>query len=126
MMAAIKGFRGSGGFQNDTFIVSASSRSKFLSVFETETHYLIFSTCYDYLLISENVSLTRTCRELSGLYRHLFPVQWDVDKAPRHYFDNPQCFRAQMAKLDALSDWKIRCQRLQENRLRVSAFGRRR
>ena len=100
-MTAIKRRRGSGGFQDDTLSAS-SSRSKFLSVFDSETHYPVFSTLCGCLSISEIVSLTRTCKKLSGLYRYLLPVQWDVDAALRRYFDDPKCFRSQMAKYDAL------------------------
>ena len=101
-MAAIKSYRGSRGFRDDTLSISSSSQSKFLSVFDSETHYPIFSTFCGYLSISEIVSLTRTCKKLSGLYRYLLPVLWDVDKALRRYFDDPQCFRSQIAKCDAL------------------------
>ena len=101
-MAAIKRHRGSGGFRDDTLSVRSSSRPKFLSVFDSETHYPIFSAFCGYLSISEIVSLTRTCKKLSGLYRYLLPVQWDVDNALHRYFDDPQCFRSQMAKYDAL------------------------
>ena len=101
-MAAIKRHRGRRGFRDDTLSVSSSSRPEFLSVFDSETHYPIFSAFCGYLSISEIVSLTRTCKKLSGLYRYLLPVQWDVDEALRRYFDDPRCFRSQMAKCDAL------------------------
>ena len=101
-MTATKRRRGSGGFQDDTLSASSSSRSKFLSVFDSETHYPVFRILCGCLSISEIVSLTRTCKKLSGLYRYLLPVQWDVDAALRRYFDDPKCFRSQMAKYDAL------------------------
>ena len=101
-MTAIKGHGGSRGFRDDTLNVSSSSRPEFLSVFDSETYYPIFSTFCGYLSISEIVSLTRTCKKMSGLYRYLLPLQWDVNEALRPYFDDPQCFRSQTAKCDAL------------------------
>ena len=101
-MTAIKRHPGSGGFQDDTLSASSSSQSKFLSVFDRETHYPVFSSLCGYLSTSEIVSLTRTCKKLSSLYRYLLPVQWDVDAGLRRYFDDPKCFRSQMAKDDAL------------------------
>lgn len=88
-MAAIKRRCLSGGFRDDNLSVPYSSQPKFLSVFDSDTHYPIFSTFCGYLSISEIVSLTRTCKKLSGLYRYLLPLQWDVDEALRPYFDDP-------------------------------------
>ena len=101
-MTAIKRHGSSRSFQDDTLNVSSSSRPEFLSVFDSDTHYPIFSTFCGYLSISEIVSLTRTCKKLSGLYRYLLPLQWDVNEALRPFFDDPQCFRSQIAKCDAL------------------------
>ena len=74
----------------------------FLSTFDRESHYPIFSALCDYLPIASIVSLTRTCKKLSGLYHYLLPVQWDVDKALRRFVDDPLGFRSQMARCDAL------------------------
>ena len=52
--------------------------------------------------LAEIVSLTRTCKLLSSLYQYLVPVLWDVDKALRHYVNDPHSFRSQLAKYDAL------------------------
>ena len=101
-MVDINSRRGSGDFLSNISSVSSSSQCKFLSVFYDKTRYPIINIVSGYLSISGIVSLTRTCKRLSGLYRYLIPIQWDVDKALRHYFDNPQCFRSQMAKSDAL------------------------
>lgn len=83
-------------------ITRHSSSGGFLRVFDRATHYPIFRSFCSCLSITEIVSLTRTCKSLSGLYRYLRPRRWDVDKGLRRYFDNPQCFRSQMAKCDAL------------------------
>ena len=109
-MAAIERHLGSRGFRDDFLTISSSSRPKLLSVFDSETHYPIFSSLCGHLSISEIVSLTRTCKKLSGLYRYLLPVQWDVNEALRPYFDDPQCFRSQMAKGDTLlmGDFAVR------------------
>ena len=101
-MAAIKKPCRSGGFRDDILSIPYSSQPNFLNVFDSEAHYPIFRTFCGYLSISEIVSLTRTCRKLSGLYRYLLPLKWDVNEALRPYFDDPRCFRSQMAKCDAL------------------------
>ena len=52
--------------------------------------------------IGDIISLTRTCKSLSGLYRSLLSSQWNVDKHLRRFVDNPVNFRSQMARCDAL------------------------
>ena len=101
-MAATKGRRGIEGFRDDTLNISSSSRADFLNVFDRKIHYPIFSAFCGYLSIAEIVSLTRTCKKMSDLYRYLLPKQWNVDEALRCYFDDPHGFRSQMAKCDAL------------------------
>lgn len=96
-MASNDGHRSS-----DFLSVASSSRPNFLGTFEPESHYPIFSTFCACLSIAEIVSLTRTCKLLSSLYQYLVPVQWDVDKALRHYVNDPHGFRSQLAKYDAL------------------------
>lgn len=83
---------------------SSASPPIFLSTFDRESRYPIFITFCDCLSIADILALTQTCKELSGLYRYLLPIQWDVDKALRHYVDDPKDFRSQMAKYDALID----------------------
>lgn len=80
------------------------TRLTFLSTFNRESHYPIFSALCNCLSIASIVSLTRTCKELSGLYQYLLLVQWDVDKALGRYVDDPPGFRSQMARCDALID----------------------
>lgn len=109
-MAGNKGSRTSGGFLitgNDPLNVpspSSTSQTTFLSTFNLESRSPILSKFCGYLPIAEIVSLTQTCRKLSGLYQYLLPIQWDVDEALRRYVDDPQGFRSQMAKYDALID----------------------
>ena len=81
---------------------SSTSQPTFLSTFDRESQYPIFSVLCDCLYIAQIISLTRTCKKLSGLYQYLLPVQWDVDKALRRYVDDPLGFRSQMARCDAL------------------------
>ena len=80
----------------------AVSQPTFLTTFDRKSHYPVFSALCDCLSIAEIVSLTQTCKMLSDLYQYLLPIQWDVDKALRHYVDDPQGFRSQMARSDAL------------------------
>ena len=80
----------------------AVSQPTFLSTFDRKSNYPIFSTLCDCLSIAEIVSLTQTCKKYSDLYQYLLPIQWDVDKALRRYVDDPQGFRSQMARSDAL------------------------
>lgn len=94
--------RSNGGFQDDIIRVPSSSRPNFLSIFNRDTNYPIFRTFCECLSIAEIVSLTRTCKSLSGLYQYLLPMLWDVDKALGRYFDDPVGFRSQMAEYDAL------------------------
>ena len=109
-MADNKQHCSSGGHQDGILSVSSSSRPDFLSIFNRESHYPIFRTFCECLSIAEIVALTRTCKSLSGLYRYLLPLLWDVDKALRRYFDDPLGFRSQMAKCDALLHGKFAAQ----------------
>ena len=52
--------------------------------------------------IGDIISLTRTCKSLSSLYRSLLSSQWNVDKHLRRFVDSPVTFRSQMARCDAL------------------------
>lgn len=64
--------------------------------------YPIFTILCDFLPISDIVALTRTCKTLSGLYRSLLPVKWNVDRMLLKFFRNPQGFRLLIGKTDAL------------------------
>ncbi len=74
----------------------------FLNTFDRKSRYPIFITFCECLSIAEIISLTQTCKKLSGLYQYLVPIQWDVDKALRRYVGDPLGLRSQMAKHDAL------------------------
>lgn len=82
----------------------STSQPTFLSTFDRESRYPIFRALCAYLSVSQIVSLTRTCKKLSGLYQYLLPIQWDVDKALLRWVDDPLGFRSQMARCDALID----------------------
>ena len=79
-----------------------ASLPSFLSTFDCQSHKKIVTTLCEYLSIAEIISLTRTCKRLSGLYQYLLSVQWDVDKALKRYFNDPIGLRSQMAKYDVL------------------------
>ena len=114
-MAGSKRRRTGEGFQtmgdNPLSVPSTSSTSQptLLSTFDRESHYPVFSAFCNCLSIAEIISLTRTCKRFSGLYQYLLSVQWDVDKALRRYVDDPQGFRTQMARCDALIDGDFAC-----------------
>ena len=79
-----------------------TSSPTFLSTFDRKSRYPVFNTFCNCLSIAEIISLTQTCKKFSGLYQYLLPLQWDIDKALRRYFNDPYGFRSQMAKHDAL------------------------
>ena len=107
-MAGNKRRRTNGGFDttqrepNSKVSAPAVLQPTFLSTFDRESHYPVFIALCDCLSIAEIVSLTQTCKKFSDLYHYLLPIQWDVDKALRYYVDDPQGFRSQMARSDAL------------------------
>ena len=101
-MTGIGKYRSSGRFQDDASSAVSTPQPTFLSTFDRESRYPIFSTLGDMLSIAEIISLTRTCKKLSDLYRYLLPILWNVDKALGRFFDDPLGFRSQMAKYDAL------------------------
>ena len=110
MMVGNKRRRTNGGFDttrrerepHSQVSAPAVSEPTFLSTFDRKSNYPIFRALCDCLSIAEIVSLTQTCKNFSDLYQYLLPIQWDVDKALRHYVDDPQGFRSQMARSDAL------------------------
>ena len=104
-MAANQRYGSHVGSQEDPVEISpltSATRPTFLSTFDRESHYPIFSTFCNYLAIAEIISLTRTCKQFAGLYHYLLPKQWDVDKALRDFVPDPIGFRSQMARSDAL------------------------
>ena len=64
--------------------------------------YHIYASLISYLSIAEVVTLTRTCKKLSNLYRELLRSLWDVDRDLRQFVKNPYEFRAQLGRQDAL------------------------
>ena len=82
--------------------ITPSPTPTFLDIFERSSSFPIFSRVCDYLPIASIISLTRTCRKLSDLYRYLIPIQWNVDKRLRRFVQSPSSLRSQMGKFDAL------------------------
>ena len=91
--------RNTGGFHSASTYASSPT---FLNTFDRESKYPVFSSFCHFLSIADIISLTRTCKKLSGLYQSLLPVSWDVDKALRPYFKDPTGFRSQMARHNVL------------------------
>lgn len=44
------------------------------------------------------ISVTRTCKALTALYRDLRPSLWNVDKRLSRFLDDPKAFRSLMAQ----------------------------
>ncbi|MCJ1381787.1 hypothetical protein MMC17_004898 [Xylographa soralifera] len=67
-----------------------------------EQHYPVFDRLCSYLGIAEIITLTRTCKTLSGLYKLLLKTQWNIDRRLRRFVENPKEFRAQLGRNNAL------------------------
>lgn len=74
----------------------------FLNIFHLESRYPVFAEICAHLPIGSIIALTRTCRQLSGLYQSLVPRLWNVDRCLKRFLHDPQFFRSQMAKYNAL------------------------
>lgn len=120
-MAGNKRRRTSGGFHTtrgdllSTVSPSSASQPTFLSTFDRASRYPIFHNLCDCLTIAEIVALTQTCKKFSGLYQYLLSSQWDVDQALRRYVEDPQGFRSQMARYDALISGNFAVQYFERN-----------
>lgn len=55
-----------------------------------------------HLGIEDIVNLSRTCRELSGIYHEFLPLKWDVDRLLRRFVGKPKMLRKQMGLAEAL------------------------
>lgn len=64
--------------------------------------YPIRQQLLPHLGIAEIISLTRTCAELSSLYRDVKGQRWDINRRLKRFVDDPQGFRSVMASCDAL------------------------
>lgn len=78
------------------------SNPSFLDIFDLESRFPVFDRICFYLPINSIIALTRTCRKLSTLYQSLIPRQWNVDRLLGRFVRNPQLFRSQMGRCDAL------------------------
>ena len=81
---------------------SISNKPGLLDVLNLAADYPTGATICRLLPIGDLISLTRTCRRLSSLYRDLLPSQWNIDKLLSRFLDNPRTFRDLMAKHDVL------------------------
>ena len=52
----------------------SSHQAGLLDFLNPQAHYPIFRVLCDALSIGDIVNLTRTCKQLSGLYRYLLPL----------------------------------------------------
>ena len=77
-------------------------RVDFLNIFQRDSHYPIFIRLCELLPIGSIVTLTRTCKRLSNLYRSLLPLQWNIDRMLSRFVRDPLSFRSQMAEYDAM------------------------
>ncbi|MCJ1469260.1 hypothetical protein MMC07_007893 [Pseudocyphellaria aurata] len=82
----------------------------FLDVFHRESRYPIFDRICSFLPIDSIVALTRTCRGLSELYRYLIPLQWNVDRLLSRFVSDPDRFRSQMGRHNALVSGSVALQ----------------
>lgn len=81
---------------------TVGNQSSLLDILNLAAHYPTGANLCRMLSIADLISLTRTCRALSGLYRDLIPSQWNIDKLLMRFLDNPKSFRGLMAKHDVL------------------------
>lgn len=84
--------------------------SVLLALFDREPYYPILMNICELLHIADIIVLTRTCRRLSGLYKTLLPLLWNVDRALKRFVSKPVRFRQQMAKHDVLVSGSVALQ----------------
>lgn len=73
--------------------------SKFWDVFSSGP---ILDALGKHLPIGDIVSLSRTCRGLSGIYHEMMPRQWDVDSLLTRFVARPRDLRQQIGLAEAL------------------------
>ena len=77
-----------------------SMKPDFLDLFRA---YPVFDRLCTNLSIRDIISLTRTCKPLSHLYRTLIRLQhWNVDRDLLRFVEDPRRFRSQLGKCNAL------------------------
>lgn len=92
------------------FTAPERGRTRFISIrqnclrflVERDRYYPIFLMIISCLDIHSIVSLTRTCKSLSGLYNELVPLLWDANRSLTRYVKDPKAFRSQLALGNAL------------------------
>lgn len=93
-----------------SFSLNEMTAPGFLDVFHLESRYPIFDRICSYLPIASIIALTRTCRGLSGLYQSLLPLQWNVDRLLSRFVRDPQFFRSQLGRHNALVSGSVALQ----------------
>lgn len=78
------------------------AKLSFIDIFHPESRYPVFERICSHLTIDAIIALTRTCRGLSGLYQSLIPLHWNVDRLLSRFVRDPQFFRTQMGRYNAL------------------------
>ena len=77
-----------------------STKPDFLDLFRA---YPVFDRFCTYLSIRDIISLTRTCKALSHLYRTLIRLQhWNIDRDLLRFVEDPRRFRSQLGKCNGL------------------------
>ena len=61
--------------------------------------FKIIARCLE---IGDIIALTRTCKQLTGLYQQLQPLFWNIDRSLGHYSKDPKAVRSFMAKFNVL------------------------
>jgi hypothetical protein len=82
--------------------ISVSNPSPLLEFIVNMSYYAIHLSITSYLPIPDIISLTRTSKQLSGLYTYLLKTQYSIDKRLSPYFVDPDAFRMVQAETNAL------------------------
>lgn len=73
-----------------------------VNILDQNAYYPIYTTLTGYLGIAEIVAISRTCKNLSSLYRDITPIQWNINKKLCKYSRDPRHFRSQMGRTNAV------------------------
>lgn len=65
-------------------------------------YYPIQQILYELLDIQNIINLTRTSKKLESLYRHLVPLQWNLEKRLQRFVKKPRDFRLKLGISDGL------------------------
>ena len=80
----------------------ASHRPSYLlDLLDLNFAHPIFERLSPMIPVGDLISLTRTCKALSGLYRYRLQRDWNINKMLSRYFTEPRQFRSLMGKHNA-------------------------